>query len=124
MGGSRMTYGVLLALAGLLFVVVAMSFVEAETADSFLANKRSRESNIAVESSTDRPGSDYRSFKMPTADLRDRPDLACRSSCKKDARCKAWTYVNPGVQGPIAVCYLKNAVPAARPNKCCTSGTM
>ena len=35
----------------------------------------------------------------------------------------AFTYVNPGVQGPNARCWLKNAVPAPVPETCCVSGT-
>ena len=40
----------------------------------------------------------------------------------RDARCVAFTYVNPNVQGPNARCWLKNAVPNPVANPCCTSG--
>lgn len=116
--------GVFEAVIVLLVAIAALMPAQAGTADSILANQRARDAADKVERDTDRPGGDIRSFNMPTADLRDRPDLACKSSCKKDARCKAWTYVNPGVQGPTARCWLKSVVPPARPNKCCTSGTM
>lgn len=65
----------------------------------------------------DRPGSDYSNFNLPSAT----PDL-CLAACAKDANCKAYTYVNPGVQGSSARCWLKNAVPAAKSSTCCTTG--
>lgn len=40
----------------------------------------------------------------------------------QEGQCVAWTYVNPGVQGPQARCWLKSAVPAPRPSTCCVSG--
>ncbi len=70
-----------------------------------------------IEPSTDRYGSDYSGTVMPTAD----PEL-CRASCAQDTRCKAYTYVKPGVQGPEARCYLKDPAPAATANECCVSG--
>lgn len=67
----------------------------------------------------DRPGSDYKNFDVP-------PSIAgfgpCKSSCEADAKCKAWTYVKPGVQGRFARCWLKDAVPNPVPNNCCVSG--
>jgi len=69
-----------------------------------------------MENNTDRPGSDYSKFN-PTS-----PE-DCRSECLRQRdRCKAWTFVRPGVQGARAQCYLKNAVPKAYPNNCCISG--
>lgn len=70
-----------------------------------------------VETDTDRMGSDYSGYDLSAAD----PQL-CRTACDSDAQCKAYTYVKPGVQGPNARCYLKNAVPAPSPNSCCVSG--
>jgi hypothetical protein len=49
------------------------------------------------------------------------PDT-CETACKKDGRCQAWTYVNPGIQGPSARCYLKSVIPSPTNNSCCTSG--
>ena len=69
------------------------------------------------EPQTDRPGSDYRSF-----DLRDPRPEVCRDACSSERQCRAFTYVRPGVQGRQARCWLKNAVPPARPNDCCLSG--
>ncbi|HEY5606789.1 MAG TPA: PAN domain-containing protein, partial [Alphaproteobacteria bacterium] len=65
----------------------------------------------------DRPGSDFNNIALAVAD----PAL-CQNACNGVAQCKAWTYVKPGVQGPNARCYLKNAVPAAVVNNCCVSG--
>jgi hypothetical protein len=66
---------------------------------------------------TDLKGADYRSFWL------DRPvPAACQTACREDARCTAWTYVKPGVQGPQPRCWLKKTTPAALSNPCCTSG--
>jgi hypothetical protein len=70
---------------------------------------------------TDRPGGDYRSFDI-SGDAE-----ACRETCERERQCRAWTYVAApsnwhGLQRPPARCWLKNVVPAARANPCCTSG--
>jgi PAN domain len=66
---------------------------------------------------TDLLGGDYNGFALDTAE----PD-ACRQACARDARCKAYTYVNPGLKGPSAMCFLKDSVPTSSSNACCTSG--
>jgi hypothetical protein len=71
----------------------------------------------AIEPNVDRPGSDYLSFELTESD----PDL-CRIACADDKRCKAWTYVRPGVHSPAATCNLKDIIPVAFMNGCCTSG--
>lgn len=71
----------------------------------------------ALEFDQDRLGLDYTSFNLPAAD----PKL-CQEACAKDPRCKSFTYVKPGYQGPAARCWLKHAVPEIRPNPCCISG--
>lgn len=64
----------------------------------------------------DRPGSDYRNFETG-------PDhSACEAVCRYDDRCRAWTWVRPGVQGPRARCWLKATIPVRRENPCCRSG--
>jgi hypothetical protein len=65
----------------------------------------------------DRPGYDYANFEMNNP-----REILCQWRCQQDSRCRAWTFVNPGVQGPRARCWLKHAVPAAVRNSCCTSG--
>jgi hypothetical protein len=86
----------------------------AATADSILANKKlSRLS----EPNFDRPGMDFKNFDVASED----PGI-CESACNNDQRCKAWTYVRPGVQGSKARCWLKSGIPPLRSNACCTSG--
>ncbi len=72
---------------------------------------------IPLEDNTDRPGSDYSNFDLPSAD----PNL-CSAACEADSNCKAFTYVRPGVQGSNARCWLKNSVPDAASGSCCVSG--
>jgi len=71
-----------------------------------------------LEPNVDRPGSDYRNFDLPYPRAED-----CRDACLSDPGCAAFTYVNPGVQGPSARCWLKNSVPASRYSDCCVSGS-
>jgi hypothetical protein len=66
---------------------------------------------------TDRPGMDFRNFDLSSANWQD-----CYDACVEDSRCEAWTYVQPGIQGSQARCWLKNGVPAAQSNSCCISG--
>ena len=73
--------------------------------------------SFALETNTDRPGMDYTNFEIASAN----PSL-CEQACNSDPDCRAFTYVNPGVQGPNARCWLKNGIPAATPNDCCDSG--
>lgn len=65
---------------------------------------------------TDRPGGDYINFNLDNPN----PDL-CYSECLKDSRCKAFTYVKPGVQGNKAKCWLKTTAPAAKHSSYCIS---
>ena len=71
----------------------------------------------AMEVDTDRMGGDMYGFDVA------QPDPAmCQASCGYNAQCVAWTFVKPGIQGPSARCYLKNASPAPVRNTCCVSG--
>lgn len=49
------------------------------------------------------------------------PD-ACREACARDDQCRAFTYVEPGFQGPHARCWLKVDVPVQSAKSCCVSG--
>ena len=69
------------------------------------------------EPTTNRAGSDYRDFDLPAP----QPEL-CQDTCLREPQCRAFTYVNPGVQGPNARCWLKSAVPQPAPDGCCLSG--
>ena len=70
-----------------------------------------------LEEDTDRPGNNYRNFDIPHPE----PEI-CLIDCQVDPRCKAFTYVKPGLQGPKARCWLKDAVPNAKPSPGCISG--
>jgi hypothetical protein len=70
-----------------------------------------------IEYNTDRNGSDYSNFELP-----DHVPQLCRDACLNDPNCMAWTLVRPGITGPKAHCWLKNAVPKAVSNPDCISG--
>jgi PAN domain len=71
---------------------------------------------FTFERNIDRPGRDI----MPGAPS---PDAAaCSFACQASNQCRAFTFVRPGIQGPFGMCWLKNAVPRAVRNTCCTSG--
>jgi hypothetical protein len=70
-----------------------------------------------LEQDVNRLGSDYKSIDLPSPD----PEL-CRTACDEDPKCKAFTYVKPGLQGPSAKCWLKDPVAVARAEGCCVSG--
>ena len=76
-------------------------------------------SGAEVESGIDRPGNDYKRIEMAPSITR---FGQCQAACASDPKCKAWTFVKSGVQGPKAQCYLKSSVPNAFGNNCCTSG--
>jgi len=72
----------------------------------------------SFEVNVDRPGRDYTNFDLASGDAN-----ACKTACEQDgSKCKAWTFVKAGIQGPKARCWLKNAIPPASTNQCCTSG--
>jgi hypothetical protein len=66
---------------------------------------------------TDRPGGDVLRTLLPSPD----PDI-CVRQCLADGRCVSYTYVRPGLQDPLAVCYLKSTRRPVVRNKCCESG--
>lgn len=74
---------------------------------------------LSLQAGTDMMGSDFRSLTLDAAD----PQV-CRQACADDTACRAYTYVKPGVKGPKAVCFLKNAAPRPVANDCCTSGAV
>jgi hypothetical protein len=63
---------------------------------------------LSWEPGTDRPGSDYRNFDV-------RLPHDCREACARDPRCRAFT--DRGGR-----CWLKERVPMAVADACCTSG--
>ena len=66
---------------------------------------------------TDRPGNDIRNAIISSAE-------ACQKLCNRDGNCRAWTFVRPGIQGASARCWLKDTIPSAVANRCCTSGVI
>ncbi len=77
------------------------------------------DSGMKLENNVDRPGMDYRSYALSSAD----PQL-CANDCSNDPNCKAFTYVKPGVRGTNSKpeCWLKNPVPNPVAQECCISG--
>jgi hypothetical protein len=73
-----------------------------------------------VEMSIDRFGGDYRNFELTP----DPTGLTCKKVCEGEKRCRAWTYVRPGYQGPAARCFLKDRVTRPRRKPCCVSGVV
>jgi hypothetical protein len=73
--------------------------------------------NLQPRFDTNLLGSDYRQFALDAGEW-----AQCRSACKTESACLAWTFVRPGVQGPKARCWLKNKIPPPTPNSCCVSG--
>ncbi len=67
------------------------------------------------EYNTDRPGMDYKHFKIYSTD----PEL-CKVACDRDRRCKAWTFKKKSHSS--GVCWLKYGVPAPVRNPACISG--
>ena len=84
---------------------------------AFSALTAQAQQTYPVEPNTNRPGSDILDFDLVAAD----PEL-CLSACINTLDCKSWTYVEPGLQGEKAHCWLKGSVPEARSHSCCTSG--
>lgn len=59
-----------------------------------------------LESSTDRPGGDYRNFEIKG----NAGEEHCKAACTGDNRCRAWTYARPGYAGRQARCFLKKEI--------------
>jgi hypothetical protein len=69
----------------------------------------------AFEYGTNRLGGDYRSF--------DAKDISeCLDACARESQCAAFTFVKAGLQGPSAICWLKQTVPNSASSDCCVSG--
>ena len=66
--------------------------------------------NGAVETSTDRPGGDFRSFDL----RRGEHDEVCKAACVADNKCRAWTYARAGYVGREPHCFLKKDIKPPR----------
>jgi len=107
-GGAQMRLLLLLAASSLL-ACVGMSVPTASATQGLWGD---------LETDVNRLGNDYKVIDLPSAD----PDL-CRAACDDDQKCKSFTFVKPGLQGPTARCWLKDQIAAARLNEgCCVSG--
>jgi hypothetical protein len=95
--------------------VVDSSQVSAQGIRNQVSAEIASRSFTPMQVDTDLYGGDYKGFDGSTAGL-------CEAECKRDVKCRAWTFVKAGVQGPQARCYLKDVVPAASSNSCCASG--
>lgn len=82
------------------------------------ASARAQVGPYTFEEGFDRPGSDYETFEQ-TSDYQSHE--LCRDACFSQPRCKAYTFVKPGVAGPKAFCRLKDKVPAPVESACCIS---
>ena len=74
---------------------------------------------MGYELNIDRPGMDIGATPLASPD----PAL-CQALCAETPGCKAWTYVQPGVQDTGAVCWTKFDLPPAQESDCCISGVM
>lgn len=83
----------------------------------WISGAAAQQASVSLEPDTNRPGMDYRSFDLQD----DRPEL-CRQACERDEKCRAYTYIKPGIQGPQARCWLKSGIPAPKKGGCCVSG--
>jgi len=72
---------------------------------------------LDYELNVERPGSDYKGFDVIEGD-----PLVCKNTCSNDANCLAFTYVQPGIHGTNARCYLKGAIPSPVSNISMISG--
>lgn len=73
--------------------------------------------DVNLEPGTDRMGLDYKGIQLDSPDPR-----LCADACRKDGKCRAYTYVVTGYRGPKAECYLKDRVPEKSGNGSCVSG--
>lgn len=70
---------------------------------------------ITMELDTERAGNDYSAISS-------RSPAACRESCQRDARCRAYTYVRQSQITQPGVCSLKSKASAKSPNVNAVSG--
>jgi hypothetical protein len=77
------------------------------------------EPQVSLENNVDRPGMNYKSYPLSSAD----PQV-CANDCANDPNCKAFTYVKPGFRGANSQpeCWLKNGVPDSVSQEYCVSG--
>lgn len=94
-----------------LTVLAVLGFATVATAD--VANNV----RLTIEPDMLRAGRDYKKFELSQP----KPEL-CRAACAAERRCKAYSYIKPGIQSDAAVCRLKSGLPRAYADTCCVSG--
>jgi PAN domain len=72
----------------------------------------------SLEFGVNRPGQDMASFDLDEGDT----PADCASLCEQSSDCRAFTFVQPGIQAAKPRCWLKNAVPEPQESACCVSG--
>jgi hypothetical protein len=102
-------------IAGVLRRIFFISLTALVVGSSLSGHVIAQSKFFTVERNIDRPGRDYSNAPSPGASQ-------CSFSCQAENRCRAWTFVRPGIQGSAGRCWLKDSVPAAVRNNCCTSG--
>lgn len=105
----------ILGLMGLIFC----SAVAVSSAAQDVTIVETGSERYTVEPGFDRPGADYENFEQ-TSDFQS--PVLCRDACFSQPQCRSFTYVKPGIAGPKARCWLKNAVPPSVESLCCISG--
>jgi hypothetical protein len=98
-------------------VIAGVAFYSTGSAPVAEVDSTPRVQGFFFEQNVNRPGSDYAAFalKQPRMEL-------CAEHCTQDARCNAFTYVRPPVQGVAGMCYLKLEAPGPVVDKCCVTG--
>jgi hypothetical protein len=78
-----------------------------------------RESARLKEEGINRFGGDYQSLSVAT-------EMSCMNACRNAlaGQCKAWTFERVGAPGGGPRCWLKDQIPPATFNTCCTSGVL
>src|SRR5262245_28837256 len=95
-------------------LLASLGFVFAIALSGHAAAQSSR--YYTFEQNVDLPGLDYSNSASKSAE-------ECSFRCQAEGnRCRALTYVRPGVQGPSGRCWLKTDTPRAAQNNCCISG--
>lgn len=109
MTSTRRRTGRLLSTIAMVLIGITASVplpASAQSGKQIVITGRSADRTFQVD--VNMPGSDYRSERLGA----NNPQL-CQQLCDNASVCRAWTFVKAGLQGPQAVCWLKNSVPRA-----------
>lgn len=103
---------------------VGSSFVSNYTFDCKAVRARENCGSIDLSSAGKEAGYDRPGMNLAGMPVEKTSPGRCRNACIRNHDCRAWSWVKPGVNGPGAQCYLKNGIPWAKKNDCCSSGTV